>query len=124
MNINIIASASRDCTARVRSTATAEQKLSLRHHSGRVNCVCFSDDGRHLLSGSHDATVVLCDSLSLWEAPGDRPGPHLLGTKLCLRFRFEDFGVLGVESSIFAKTLLSLYCFFALAARLFCYVSP
>eukprot|EP00906_Rhabdomonas_costata_P023910 RCo034458 len=49
-------------TARVQSLITGEELLRLSQH--KVHRVCFSPDGGHLLTGSADATAVLCDSPS------------------------------------------------------------
>ena len=39
-----------------------EQKCTLTGHSGEVNSVAYSPDGKHIVSGSDDNTVRVWDS--------------------------------------------------------------
>ena len=39
-----------------------EQECTLRGHSGDVNSVAYSPDGKHIVSGSDDKTVKIWDS--------------------------------------------------------------
>ena len=39
-----------------------EQECTLRGHSATVNCVAYSPDGKHIVSGSADKTVKVWDS--------------------------------------------------------------
>ena len=39
-----------------------EQECTLTGHSGEVNSVAYSPDGKHIVSGSDDKTVKIWDS--------------------------------------------------------------
>jgi WD40 repeat protein len=47
---------------------TGQQTLHLTGHTGIVNSVCFSPDGKRLASGSHDETVKVWDTATGQEA--------------------------------------------------------
>ena len=38
------------------------QECTLRGHSADVNSVAYSPDGKHIVSGSADSTVTICDA--------------------------------------------------------------
>ena len=57
----LLASGSRDRTARIWDVATSQCVKALRGHSSTVESVAFSPDGKQLLSGSGDRTLRLWD---------------------------------------------------------------
>jgi hypothetical protein len=60
-----LASASVDQSVKVWDTATGQESISLRGHSGRVWAVAFSPDGSRLASASEDQTVKVWDATRL-----------------------------------------------------------
>jgi WD40 repeat protein len=54
----------RDELVRVRNASDTDQILELENHTGWVQCVSFSQDGRYIVSGSDDQTVSVWDAAS------------------------------------------------------------
>jgi WD40 repeat protein/tRNA A-37 threonylcarbamoyl transferase component Bud32 len=50
-----------DTTVRVWGATTGREILTLKGHTGRVNSVAFSPDGKRIVSGSHDKTLKFWD---------------------------------------------------------------
>jgi WD40 repeat protein len=63
-----LASASWDQTVKVWDAATGQETLTLKGHTGPVDGVAFSPDGRRLASGSEDQTVKIWDAASFQHA--------------------------------------------------------
>jgi WD40 repeat protein len=67
-------SGSRDATARLWDAATGQEKFALKGHTGPVGSVCFSPDGKHVLTGLgrlevRQVTSFRLDTTArLWEA--------------------------------------------------------
>jgi len=66
-----VATANESGVVQMWDTATGQATFALRGHEGRVVSVAWSADGRHLLSGSRDATAYIWKAtsgqrLSLW----------------------------------------------------------
>ncbi len=59
-----------DNSVRLWELATNGKRAHLQGHAGPITCLRFSTDGRHLVTGSQDGTVLIWAVL----APADRPG--------------------------------------------------
>ena len=70
-----LVSGSQDKTVRLWEVSTGREIRILAGHTGSVESVAFSPDGRYIASGSHDDTV------KLWEASTGRTLRTLLGPK-------------------------------------------
>ncbi|HYF00352.1 MAG TPA: hypothetical protein VEJ18_15640, partial [Planctomycetota bacterium] len=55
----VLAAAERDGTIRVLETITGNVRLQRRGHEGGTLSLCFTPDGRRLLSGGEDTTILL-----------------------------------------------------------------
>jgi WD40 repeat protein len=62
-----VATGNQGGTVKLWSTATRQEILVLKGHSGRVHAVAFSPDGSLLASGSEDTTVKLWRTASFTE---------------------------------------------------------
>ncbi len=60
----LLASASKDGTARIWDVATGSVRHVLKDHTDEVTCVAFSPDGTRLATGSEDQRVILWDPRS------------------------------------------------------------
>jgi WD40 repeat protein len=70
-----LASASNDQTVKVWDTATGQETLALKGHSGFVTSVMFSPDGQQLASASEDQTVRVWDARPVDDQP-TTPAPN------------------------------------------------
>jgi len=68
-----LASASADKTVKMWDTATGQETLTLKGHTGWVTSMAFSPDGQRLASASADGTVKIWDARPLDDEPG-KPG--------------------------------------------------
>jgi WD40 repeat protein len=57
----LLATGSKDTTARLWEVATGKEIIALRRHEKAVTSVAFSPDGKHLATGSDDHTARLWD---------------------------------------------------------------
>lgn len=60
-NLDIVATASMDSTARIYHVETGQETLLLAGHQAEVISAHFSQDGNLLLTGSFDETAIVWD---------------------------------------------------------------
>ena len=60
-----IASGGMDHTVKLWDTASGQEVLTLKGHTGFVTSVIFSPDGSRLASGSQDGTIMVWDARPL-----------------------------------------------------------
>lgn len=63
----LIATASRDGTARLWDAATRQERSRLEGHDGEVNAVAFSPDGRRIATASDDGLAIIWNVISRTE---------------------------------------------------------
>jgi WD40 repeat protein len=69
-----LASAGEDGTVKVWDTATGQETLTLKGHTGRVRSLAWSPDGQRLASAGEDGTV------KVWEADTGQETPSSTGS--------------------------------------------
>jgi len=76
----VIAVGSEDRAVRVYELATGRVRAEFRGHEGPVSAVAFAPDGRRLISGGADTTVLVWDLAG--RPVGNQPGPAELWADL------------------------------------------